>query len=375
VLAYGKIDATVQAAASKFGFVVLNMYPSMGVTNMQALINNLRTRNPSIQIAQYTALNEMAGSAVTTDDTYAAVTQVNSMNWWVRTSTGAQVQWTGLFNNFEINLTAWAPADATGKRWPQWKATNDVNTMYGKLTGIDYVFSDNVMYQPRYDADHMRIGTNQLRTDPTIQSAFRKGYVDFWNTLRALKPTLKVMGNADNDLSQAEFKGQLEGAFNECLIGKTWSIETWGGWQAMMARYRAQLANTKSPKAVIFQHCSINGVQPANMRYGFASALLENGYYAYTVNGLTVPHWADEFSAPIGTALDAPPTAPTASGIWMRRYTNGLVLVNPSASTLSINVGTGYKRLLGTQDPVVNNGAVESMVTVPPKGGLLMIKS
>jgi hypothetical protein len=295
------------------------------------------------------------------------------MNWWVRDAAGALVQWTGLFNNYEVNPTAWAPADSLGRRWPQWKAEHDTNVMFSRLSGVDYVFNDNVMFQPRYDADLMRIGTNQLRSDPAIQSAFRKGYVDFWAKLRALNPTKKIIGNADNDLGHAEFKGQLDGAFHECLIGKSWSIETWGGWNAMMARYRATFANTRAPNAVVFQTCAVNGANPAQARYGFASALLENGYYAYYTG--TGNYWADEFSAPLGTAAEVPPTAATASGIWLRRYTNGLVLVNPTASTLSINVGAGYKRLQGTLDPVVNNGAAESTVTLPPKSGLVMVKA
>jgi hypothetical protein len=58
----------------------------------------------------------------------------------------------------------------------------------------------------------------------------------------------------------------------------------------------------------------------------------------------------------------------------MRRYAGGLVLVNPGTSTLSIDVGAGYRHLSGTQDPVVNNGVAESLVTLPPKSGLVMLK-
>jgi hypothetical protein len=59
----------------------------------------------------------------------------------------------------------------------------------------------------------------------------------------------------------------------------------------------------------------------------------------------------------------------------MRRYTNGLVLVNPSkTATASINVGSGYKRLRGTQDPGVNNGQAQSTVTLGPRQGLLMVR-
>jgi hypothetical protein len=312
VLSYGRVDAARQAASARFGFVILGMYPSMGVSTMQATINGIRAANPAVKIAQYTVLNEMMGTATTSNDEYASVTQITTQDWWVRDAAGAKVQWTADFNNFEVNLTSWAPADATGKRWPQWKAGNDVKTVFGLLSGIDYVFTDNTMFQPRYDADHMRVGTNQSRNDPAIQSAFRKGFVDFWTSLRAQLPGIKVMGNVDSDINQAEFTGQMEGAFNECLMGKSWSIESWGGWQMMMSRYRATLANTKAPNAVIFQNCPGTTVNLQQMRYGFASAMLENGYYAYTVDGTTASFWFDEFSAPLGSASEAPPTAASA---------------------------------------------------------------
>jgi len=60
--------------------------------------------------------------------------------------------------------------------------------------------------------------------------------------------------------------------------------------------------------------------------------LLENGWYAYTAAGHKT-FWADEYSAPLGTAAEAPPTAPTTSGIWLRRYTGGMVLVNRTKCT------------------------------------------
>ena len=59
----------------------------------------------------------------------------------------------------------------------------------------------------------------------------------------------------------------------------------------------------------------------------------------------------------------------------MRHYTNGIVLVNPSKTTAAtIDIGAGYKHLTGTQDPTINNGQPERMITLQPRTGLLMIK-
>jgi hypothetical protein len=367
------LSATTESVVGKFGFAVLNMYPSMGVSAMQGQINALRAVNPNIKLAQYTILNELNGTP--SGDTATPTNTVTADSWWVLNAAGQRVQWTSAFGAYEVNLTDWAPANSAGQRWPQWKANWDTSSLFHSLTGLNYIFNDNVMFQPRYDADLERIGTNQSRNDPTIETHFRQGYANFWTAMRGLNPTLKVIGNTDNDLSYPEFKGKIEGAFNECLMGKSWSIETWGGWSQMMTRYRATLANTAAPHDVILQACGTSA-SPAFARYGFASALLEDGYFAYTVDGLTVPYWADEFSAPLGTPTEAPPTAAASNGVWMRHYSNGLVLVNPSTTaTVSVSIGSGYKHIIGTNDPTVNNGMAESTVTLPPKSGLVMVKS
>jgi hypothetical protein len=374
VLAYGKMTLDKQNVVGKFGFGLLGMYPSMGTTYMQSMINNIRKVNPAIKLSQYVVLNEWTGNTATGTDTYAATAELSNSSWWIKDAGGNRVQWTGAFGNYEVNLTNWSVPNAKGQRWPQWKAEYDTNSLLKNVTGLNYIYIDNVMFQPRYDADHMRVGTNQLRADPTIQSAFRNGYVAYWNALRTLNPGVKLIGNADNDLSYAEYKGKLDGAFLECQMGKTWSIETWGGWAEMMKRYRTALANTISKKDVVFEACGINGANPAQARYGFASVLLEDGYFAYTVSGLSLPYWADEFSAPLGSAAEAPPTAANASGLWTRKYSNGMVLVNPGTSTLSMDVGTGYKHVTGTLDPVVNDGLAVRMVSLPPKSGLVLLK-
>jgi hypothetical protein len=104
--------------------------------------------------------------------------------------------------------------------------------------------------------------------------------------------------------------------------------------------------------------------------------MLEDGRFVQIpASGKFEPSWFDEFGAPIGTAVDAPPTAPAQSGIWLRRYSNGLVLVNPSkTATASIDVGPGYKRLAGAQDPAVNNGQAQQVISLGPRQGLLMIR-
>ena len=296
-------------------------------------------------------------------------------DWWVYNAAGQHVTWTTAYGTDLVNITAWARTDSSGRRYPQWLG-DYYGAKFGSLKGLDYVMVDNVWYMPRPRTgamDWKRNGTNQLSSDPEIRTAYREGQAAFWSRLRSKMPGIKILGNADNTLDYPEFKGKLEGVLYECAFGKSWSSLN-RGWDGMMAQYRAMLANAASPKDVVLQGCGPDGLELNLLRLGLASALLENGWFAYTITGESLPYWADEYDAPLGTASEAPPTAPTASGIWMRKYSNGIVLVNPGTTTASVNIGPGYKRLRGTQDPVTNNGLAVSTVTLLPNTGIILVK-
>ena len=78
-----------------------------------------------------------------------------------------------------------------------------VDAMFRYMKGLDYVFNDNVMGQPRVKADWLGRGRNQEPTDPAMQQAYRQGFVEFWNAWRQIAPQLKIMGNADHELQPA----------------------------------------------------------------------------------------------------------------------------------------------------------------------------
>jgi hypothetical protein len=299
----------------------------------------------------------------------------NKTDYWLRYANGTRSQWTGQYNTCDTNISGWGKKNSSGQTWMQYKARYDYDRIFSKAPKIEYAFSDNTFGVPRVNADWKRIHTNQLKTDPAIITAQRQGQAAYWSALRAIKPGMKIIGNANNDLSYYEYKGKLNGAMQEAAMGKSWSLETWAGWGKMMERYRRQLANTASPKDVFLE---VRGsyTDYKLMRYGLASALLENGWFLHLpLTGTFQPKWFEEYEAPIGTPVESPPTAPKSNGIWMRKYQNGVVLVNPSKTyTRSIYVGTSYKRLKGTQDPYVNNGAYQSTVTLGPRQGLIMIK-
>jgi len=61
--------------------------------------------------------------------------------------------------------------------------------------------------------------------------------------------------------------------------------------------------------------------------------------------------------------------------VFQREFRNGLALANATATPKTIDVGSGYRRISGTQDRAVNSGEVAQQVTLPPYDGLLLIKT
>ena len=366
------VSSERRALLAKFKFVILG---GRGGSDLNSFTTGIRSKNPSTRFAYYVAFNELACSIESGNYYYSAVQMANKADYWLRYASGSRAQWTSQYNTCDMNISGWAKKNSAGQTWMQYKARYDVDRIFSKAPKIEYAFTDNTFSVPRVNADWKRIRTNQLKTDSAIITAQRQGHAAYWSALRSIKSGIKIIGNANNDLSYYEYKGKTNGAMQEAAMGKSWSLETWAGWDKMMARYRRQIANSAAPKDVFLE---VRGslTDYKLMRYGLASALLENGWFVHLPSsGTFQPKWFDEYEAPIGTPVESPPTTPKSNGIWMRKYQNGLVLVNPSKSTTkSIYIGSGYKRLKGTQDPYVNTGASQSTVTLGPRQGLIMIK-
>ena len=62
-----------------------------------------------------------------------------------------------------------------------------------------------------------------------------------------------------------------------------------------------------------------------------------------------------------------------ATNVYRRDFQNGIVLVNPAAQALTVPLEPTFRRILGTADPVVNDGSMVTEVTVPPSDALFLI--
>ena len=373
-------DPRYQEQLARLDVVILGFYagwqpPGYAPTAslaMRKALKAIKARNPAILVGQYTVLNEVSDdrSDVATRDLRE---KLDTTGWWLRDAGGRKVQWTAQYSAWEVNFTKWTRPDSAGRRWPQWLAERNYTAFWREVPEFDIVYLDNVMVRSRVKADWNFDGKDDDAGDPDILAAHRAGHLAYWRRMRELLPTALLIGNTDGDLADPDWRNQLDGAFLEGLMGESWSIEGWGGWAAMMARYRAVLANTRPPRIVGF---NVSGTADDYrfFRYAFTSCLLDDGYFSFTdrTQGYSSVPWFDEYDHRLGHALSPPPTAPWGERVWRRDFEHGVVLVNPTSTTRTITLEPGLRRLAGKQDPAVNDGSVVKQITLRSKDGIVL---
>jgi len=374
-------DADYQKELARMDVVVLAFYrgwqpdgyaPTTTLA-IRKVVKAIKARNPKILVGQYTILNEAYDDPDNRADQDKR-DKLYASKWWLLNAAGRKVQWTSQYRAWEVNLTAWSRADADGRRWPQWLAEREYAVFFRDIPEFDIVFLDGVG-APRVTADWNLDGRNDDRKDPGILSAHYAGHLAEWNRLRELAPKRLLIGNTDNDLANPQWRGQLDGGLLEGQMGLSWSLETWAGWDKMMERYRAVLKNTRPPRIVGF---NVHG-SPTDyrfFRYAYASCLLDDGYFSFTdksVDYSSVP-WFDEYGHKLGNARSGPPTIAWSQEVWRRDFENGVVLVNPTMFAKTVKLEPGLRRLVGNQDPAINDGSPASLVTLASKDGIVLLR-
>jgi hypothetical protein len=118
-------------------------------------------------------------------------------------------------------------------------------------------------------------------------------------------------------------------------------------------------------------------------RYGLTSCLMDNGYYAVMIeDGPPELDWFDEFDGGeldmvgyLGQAMDPPQTSAWSQGVYRREFYNGLVLVNPKGNgARTVNVGEGWKKIVGRQDPKHNDGQSVTSITLDEQDGIILLR-
>ncbi len=60
--------------------------------------------------------------------------------------------------------------------------------------------------------------------------------------------------------------------------------------------------------------------------------------------------------------------------VYRRDYEGGIALVNATDSAVTVNLNGTFRKIKGTQAPLVNDGSLVTSVTLPPKDGLVLLR-
>ena len=186
-----------------------------------------------------------------------------------------------------------------------------------------------------------------------------------------------------------------------------WDGELFEGWPASQGGFEAALA-TIAPLmgagidggsgALLKLEDSTTGYGTTwnkNARYVLGAATLYGGYAFIGPNRDLPPTytpyyptlWADEFSVTpqgdhdptgqytgwLGRPIELPAKDVTSS-IWVRRFTKGVVCVNGTSGSKTVDLGTPYKRINGLRSPSVNTGVTEQSVTVGANDAVFLLR-
>ena len=305
-------DPNYQAQIAKQSVTVLNDYLTFapGGVSMQTVATQIKAINPNALLFVYTNVNEMSPSAALGTPSWGAYrSAVNQMKWWLYSDKSLTQQVNSSFGIPAINTTLFTPKNSSGQIWMDW-AANYYATNYAKpAPALDGLYMDNLFTRPYIDGDWNRDGVVDSQTDPTVQTWFRQGYAHYFATLKTLMPGKYQMGNvgdwgtAANTLT--EYQGMINGGIMEAYIGKSWSVETWGGWAATLAQYRKVMGALAAPKLGIFNVWG-SKTDYQGMRYGLGTCLLDDGYFAFTdtTAGYYGVVWFDELDQTVGQRPD-----------------------------------------------------------------------
>jgi len=422
-----------QQVVAKYDLVLLGMYQGFtrnGLTPAQ-MVSQIKAYNPLVLLGNYSDVcDQYVDPANGNGD---AITQLNAgvgpqgnggtwtpNDWWARNNAGEQITQFGT-NTGLTNVTFFTTPDAaTGWRYPQWYANWTDSAFFFNSAGFDFAYSDAFSSTaPEFTSsfgtgdnmpDWNRDGVDDTWNDPTVSTWYRQGLATWAQKITQLEPGIFTMGNIGAGINNhpeafPEYQRLVTGAIFEGATGQTWSEETWSGWNNLMDAYRSLMDNSNNPHLVMFgaQGTSTGlsvapsiesnyngGANYAFMRYSLASALMEDGYFSYANDLYFVSQalWFDEFDLVLGRSVDAPVRTPTwttgpAAGAYMRRFQNGAAIVNPrwnpdlsQRSPVAIDLtGQGYRKFLGTQDPVTNDGTSVTTLTIAAGDGILLLKT
>jgi hypothetical protein len=355
--------------------------------NTVSLTPSLRTYTPNIKVTPYvngTEDNGYQGQPAHVSPTNAA--SGFSDQWWLRNADGSYSNYQHSPGRKMINPTQFTPV-VNGKRWndhlAQWLAA------YYKQDGVfvDMVSDPScncwpgwrlVDRVPNVDLDRNGVRDVAEHGAQWVENTWGAAVRDMMAKIRAaIGPGKILVGNNGIGFNQWANGLSLEhGSSGNTDNNALGLFQGWIG-NHFGTHYAALQSNGSQTNYRL-------------MRHNLVAAMMVDAYFSYSDGAggnYTTLWWYDEYSVDLATGRatgDAlkkgylgqasGPAVKMANGVWRRDFANGIALVNNSNSTQTVPLGGTFRRIRGTQDPTINNGATTTSATLPPQDALILLR-
>jgi len=291
---------------------------------------------------------------------------------------------------------SWWLLDPSGRRvsvWPGTEMLNTVSPWSSALpefvkediwsTGLwDGVFYDELSANVSWvNGGYIDIHRDGQKDDPHLADvAWERATTNMLRETRSLLGAdAVIVTNGDSTASLQPFvNGRMFETFPTPWHGQgRWedSVSSYLGLHLMVGYRPAFIINGNSGN-------SGNDADFRKVRYVLASTLMGDGFFSYDFGDQDHGQlwWYDEQDAqlgePLGPAVNQSATGGNAvvPGVWRRDFSNGVVLLNSTASSQTVSFTAELEHLKGEQDPSVNSGRLTTAVTLPPNDGVVLLK-
>jgi len=358
---------------AKWDVIVLDMQTQ---TNSASAIKEIKRLNPKAVILAYTTANEMPVERLSQVEPSGSglwheLAKGDKAVWRLKTIDGnSLVFWPG---NVMMNLGV---KDENGQTYAGYLTDFYQDKILS--TGLwDGLFFDNVWQNVTWFNKNIDIDNNgRQRPTTEIDWQWQNYYRDFFQKLR------------DRFGSQYLIIGNGDGAYHQLINGRMFESfpDYWqGGWSGSLKSYNEANDNGYAPRLNIIESNTANTgnrYDYQSLRYGLASSLMFDGYYAfgYGTNLREQLWWYDEYDAQIGQPVSEPYNLSDKNsrvwkaGVWQRDFEFGTVVVNSTDKPQTISFDGEYEKLRGTQDKTVNDGAIINRLTLAAGDGIIMMR-
>jgi hypothetical protein len=352
--------------------------------NSRKNVEKIRKLNPDIKLLAYITAQEVIADIYQNEYSYNASERKKlvdniSDSWWLRDGSGNRITfWPG---TYMLNLSADCKFSLGGEKWNEYLPWFVKNEIYD--SGLfDGVFYDNLWGDVSWANGGKNIdinGDGKVETVTAVNKSWAIG------TKTMLSNSREIMGDdfiiIGNGMTYDGYQPLLNGMMFESFPSP-W--ENGGTWSGSMTSYKKIAVSNMEPKVTVLNTYSTDRHAYAKVRFGLASALLEDtGYFSYDYDNTNHGQlwWYDEYDVNLGdplfpavNLLDRTNTTYKA-GLWRRDFENGIVMLNSTKIAQKyVFSREEFEKINGTQDKVQNDGSIINWIKLNPNDAIILLK-